>query len=213
MSDLLSAIDALTLPIKSKVVQQNDAGITCTSPVELPPLLVQLDNAIRSSMGKGTSGASLAFEAAPLNTVALFEAMKITEQIEQWCRIVKVKATRQPATDLRAWYVARLAMADDPAGNTFHTKQLEKWARTIGSLLDPPREKDLPDACPTCGAKSWWKDGAEYYRPLVVRYRPTDPIGSATALCRSCEATWSARELAYEIEQEDARHAATSGVA
>jgi hypothetical protein len=203
MSDLLSAIDALTLPIKSKVVQQNDAGITCTSPVELPPLLVQLDNAIRSSMGRSTSGASLAFERAPLDTGALFEAMKITEQIEQWCRIVKVKATRQPATDLRAWYVARLPMADDPAGDTFHARQLEKWARTIESLLDRPREKDLPSPCPTCGAKTWWRDGAEYYRPLLVKYRTEDPVGSATAICRSCEAVWNARELAFILEQQE----------
>lgn len=207
MSELLDAVDALTKPRKSKVVQQNDAGITCTSTVELPSLLEQLDASIRSSMGGSTSGASLASERAPLDTGALFEAMKITTQIEQWCRAAKVKATRKPADDLRAWYVAKLAQADDLDAETFHIKQLGKWAHTIEALLDRPREKDLPDACPTCGAKSWWRDGAEYYRPLLVRYRTDDPVGSATAVCRSCEANWNARELAYLLEQEEARHA------
>lgn len=208
-NELLDAVDALTKPRTSKVVQQNDAGITCTSPVELPPLLEQLEASIRSSMGKGTSGASLAFEAAPLNTAALFEAMKITNQIEQWCRQVNVKATRQPASDLRAWYVATLTTDE---AREFEAKQLRKWARTIESLLDPPREKDLPDACPSCGAKSWWRDGAEYYRPLIVRYRPADPVGTAMATCRSCEQVWNARELAYQLEQEE-RHTAENSLA
>jgi hypothetical protein len=206
MTDLLDAVDALTQPIKSKVVQEK-GGITCTSPVELPSLLVQLDNAIRSSMGGSTSGASLAFEGAPLNTAALFEAIKITSQIEQWCRGVKVIATRKPADDLRAWYVATLARTEELEVETFHIKQLGTWAHTIESLLDPPRQKDLPDPCPACGATEWWdpKTKAKYYRPLIIRYRPEDEA-NATALCRFCAQTWNARELAFAIEEAE-RHA------
>jgi hypothetical protein len=210
MNELLDAVDRLTKPRTSKVVQQNDAGITCTSTVELPSLLEQLDASIASSMGGNTSGASLASERVPLDTGALFEAMKVTTQIEQWCRLIGVQPKRRPADDLRAWYVATL---QKPGPREFEVKQLGKWAHAIEALLDRPREKDLPDACPTCGAKSWWRDGAEYYRPLLVRYRSDDPVGSATATCRSCEAVWNARELAYILEQEDARHAESSGVA
>lgn len=206
MSDLLGAVDALTKPIISRVIQTNDAGITCTEPtkVELPSLLDQLLASIQSSMGGSTSGASLAFEGAPLNTSALFEAMKITAQIDSWCHAVGIVATHQPAHDLRAWYAMTLAR---PETREFETKHLEQWKRTIESLLDPPRQKDLPDACPECGATEWWdpKTGARYHRPLVIRYKPDDP-GDATGMCRACAHVWNARELAFAIEQAE-RHA------
>ena len=197
MSELLDAVEALTKPRKSKVVQSNAAGITCTSVVVLPSLLEQLDQSISSSMGRSTAGASLASQSSPLDTGALFEAMKITSQIEQWCRGVGVRATRSAAVDLPAWYVATLSQRDD---HDRHVRQLQKWAHLIESLLDRPREKDLPDECPQCGAKSWWRDGAEYFRPLIVRYREDDPVGSAMAACRACEKVWNARELAFILE-------------
>ena len=202
MTDLLEAVDALTQPRKSKVVQEK-GGITCTSPVELPSLLEQLQLSIQSSMGGSTSGASLAFEGAPLNTAALFEAMKITSQIGDWCRGVKIIPTREPADDLRAWYVATLAINQSPEVETSHIRQLGKWANTIESLLDRPREKDLPDACPVCEASEWWKDGVRYYRPLIIRYRPDEPVGNASAMCRACAETWNARELAFALEQKE----------
>ena len=204
MTDLLEAVENLINPRKSKVVQQNEAGITCTSPVDLPSLLDQLELSIQSSMGGSTSGASLAFEGAPLNTAALFEAMKITSQIGSWCHSAKVIATRQPAVDLIAWHVATLAINQSEQVESSQIKQLGKWAKTIESLLDRPREKDLPDACPVCEASEWWKEGVRYHRPLIIRYRPDEPVGNATAMCRACAETWNARELAFAIEEAEA---------
>lgn len=126
---LLLAVEDLTKPRNSKVVQQNEAGITCTSPVELPSLLDQLELSIQSSMGGSMSGASLAFEGAPLNTAALFEAMKITSQIGSWCHSAKVVATRQPAVDLKAWYVATLAINQSEQVVASRIKQLGNGRR------------------------------------------------------------------------------------
>jgi hypothetical protein len=209
MSDLLYAVEALTKPQTSAVIQTNDAGITCKTRSVLPSLLDQLEAAIRSSMGgEVTSGASLAFEGSPLNIAALYEAVKITSQIGDWCRGAGLVATRDPVHDLKAWHVATLARVgwDDSA----NVKQLQKWAHTIESLLDPPREKSLPDSCPVCGAGEWWRDGERFTRPLVIRYRTADPAGKATALCRACAQVWNARELAYAIEQAELRHAETN---
>lgn len=199
MTDLLDAVDDLTQPTKTRVIQTNDAGITCTSDAETPSLLDQLEASIQSSMGGSTSGSSLAFEGAPLNTAALFEAMKIATQIGDWCRIVGAPVTKHLSEDLRAWYAATLSKVN--WDDTSYTRNLRRWAGTIRSLLDPPREKYLPDPCPNCGEKDFWKGGELFMFPLVVKYRTEDPIGSATALCRACEKVWNARELAYELEQ------------
>jgi hypothetical protein len=209
MSDLLDAIDRLTKPIRSAVVQSNDAGITCKSPIVLPSLLDQLDEAIQSSMGGNSSGASLASQRSLLDESALFEAMKITTQIGDWCRIVEVRPVHQPAADLKAWHLAIIAKPQ--RDDSWHVRQLHKWASRIEAMLDRPREKDLPDACPACGAEEWWKDGSKYIRPLIIRYKPEDEA-KATALCRFCEQTWNARELAFALEEAE-RNTARNDVA
>jgi len=210
---LLLALEALTDPIRSKVVQDGPVGSGLegqrTVAVVLPSLLTQLDDSIRSSLGSGSAGGKLAFEGAILNTAALFTAMKISAQIRDWCAGLKVVPVKDSAKDLRAWYVARMAKPQDDKLEAAQIRQLHSWAAQIRALLDPPRERDLEDPCPVCGAKSWWRDGAEYYRPLVIRYRPTgaDMIQQATAICRSCEQVWGVRELAYALEMAEVKTA------
>ena len=201
---LLTAVEKLTKPIRSKVMQGE-----AVSHVELPPLLVQLDSSIRSSMGGTAAGASLAFEGAPLNTAALFKAMKISSQVIDWCHAMKIKPVRNTRADLLAWYAAFTQTPPDPTVERYRTKVLHGWARSIEEMLNPPRERELPDACPTCEATEWWdmKTGAKYARPLVVRYRPGDDdlIGDAKGFCRACETVWGARQLSFELE-EKTRH-------
>lgn len=209
---LLDAVDELTKPTRTKLIQDGPHGELVegrrTITVEQPPLLEQLDTAIRSSMGgASTSGASLAFEGAVLNTGALFAAMKISSQIRDWCNSLKVVPAKNSCTDLRAWYTATLTHPFPPGVEEHRTKTLHGWANQIRTLLDPPREKDLPDACPLCGATEWWdpKTGHRFLRPLVIRYRPGDNmVQDAKGLCRACETVWNVRELAYLIEQGDA---------
>lgn len=204
---LLDAVDALTEPLRTKVIQDGPVGSGLegqkTVPVVLPSLLTQLDDSIRSSLGSGSAGGKLAFEGAILNTAALFTAMKISSQIRDWCVSLGVVPVKHSAKDLRAWYVARLTKPQDDDLEKAQILQLTSWAKQIRTLLDPPRERDLPDNCPICNSYSWWKDGSEFYRPLVIRYRATgaDMIQQATALCRACDVVWGVRELAYELEQ------------
>jgi hypothetical protein len=75
------------------------------------------------------------------------------------------------------------------------------WAGYIRAKLDPERERELPDVCPACGAGEWWRDGVRFLHPLVVRYRlGTELVGDARGLCRACEKSWGARELAFALE-------------
>lgn len=209
MTDLLDVIDELTLVQNSRerqeVLKDGKVAGFQTVTVTQPPLLEQLDEAIRSSMGGSTAGASLPHEASPLDTDALFKFIKIESQIRDWCRNFRVPVAKEPVDNLRAWHAATLAKGLEPAVETFYVKALRGWVGLIRSKLDPWREKDLPDACPICGATSWWLDGSEYYRPLIIRYKPDEDqmVSKARASCRACETVWNVRELAYAIEQAE----------
>jgi hypothetical protein len=200
MSDLLDAVDELTLPKRVKVMQ--DEGVVS---VTIPPLLTQLDEAIRSSMGGSAAGASMVSAGSVVNDAALFKLIQIGSQVRDWCRMVGVTPDRSDtALSLRRWFVAF------PEGeSSFHLRLLRGWASAVRGLLDPPRLLEVDGSCPVCGAGVWWDraepsvEGRGF--PLVVEYRPgVGLVESARAFCRACEHVWSARELAYTLEQKEA---------
>jgi len=217
--DLLDAVDRLTKPDRRSIRQDllTEGKVTGTQrvTVELPPLLERLDEAIRSSLGGTAGGASLAHERAILDTDALFMFIKIASIIRDWTIAARLRPTGDAGKDLRAWYTATLAHPLSDEVEAFHSRMLHGWAGQILGKLDPWREKDLPDACPVCGATEWWNkaDGLPYTRPLIVRYKPdgADMIQQARALCRACEEVWSVRALAYDLEQAAGRHAEPTG--
>jgi len=204
---LLLAVEHLTKPQRSKVIQ----GETVHT-VELPPLLVQLDEAIRGTIGIGGSG-SLPNERNALNNDALFRLSVITSQIKDWCHIAGI-VTRpgdKPVELLQRWYIAYTQRPLTVDAERFYTRALTSWAVQIETMFDPPRTHDLPDPCPVCAATSWWNpdDKREYPRPLIVQYKEseTDIIGSAKGVCRACAHVWTARELAYAIEEKEREEA------
>jgi len=199
---LLEAVEDLTKPQLSKIMQEGNL-VT----IRLPSLLAQLDDAIHSSMGGNSAGASLAFEGAPLNTGALFTAMKISSQVRDWCHAVKIIPVKDTAADLTAWFNVFSRSNPELEVERYRVKVLHGWAGSIRGMLNPPRHRELPDDCPTCGADAWFdpRDGHKYKHPLIVQYRPTDEdmIGEAKGLCRACDATWSARGLAFDLEERE----------
>ena len=207
MNDLLDAVDALTKEQHYKVIQHLDAqppwkdGTQKTTRIPQPSLLTQLDDAITSSMGGSTPGARLASESSVLNVTALYEAIKIADLVKDWCKLAGIHPSKDTSDNLRKWYVCTLATDDE---HTWHLGYLKRWAGTITNLLDPPRQKDLPDNCPVCGASEWWDktSGNRYMRPLIIRYRD-EAQSTATGLCRACETVWTARELAWALEHPD----------
>lgn len=217
--DLLAVIDDLTLvkhlPVTQDIVtivtddegteHTRATGKTRKAHVTLLPLLDQLRDAIRSSIGGTAAGASLAHERSVLDADALQKAMTIASQIGDWCRIVGARHDRADLTgSLRAWYTARLATNPTEAEDDWYRHQLQGWVSFIWSKLDPIRERELVDAvCPVCGADEWWRSGERFRHPLVVKYRTNeaDMIERGRAMCRACEHVWGVRELAYELER------------
>lgn len=200
MTDLLAeAVNALTKPQTVKIIQ----GDVVTN-AEAPALLVQLDNAIRASLGGSTSGASTAFEGSIVNSAALMKLSQISDQISYWCRKAKARMVRGDTIgNLTRWHESTFGTELDP---TFHVTRLRSWESTIAALLDPPASWDLPDRCPAedCGADRWWKNQTEGgLRPLVVYFRRGEPVDNGTAECRACGRKWGVRELAYALEHRD----------
>jgi hypothetical protein len=210
---LLDAVDALTQPIRRLVMQDILEGEHLTGQkavhVELPPLLDQLDEAIRGTVGIGSSG-SLANERSALNADAFHKAVMITTLIRDWATVAKIEYRRDtpPADLLRTWYTRYTQQEHEQDVIGWHIRTMMSWVGQIETMFDPPRTQDLPNACPVCGAKTWWQDGQEYPRPLIITYRDdVDMIGNAKGMCRSCETVWNARELAYTLEHTEG-HAA-----
>jgi hypothetical protein len=110
MSELLDAVDNLTLPRNVKV--QTDDGHTWASE---DALLFQLEQAVSSSLKSGSGSGGAAWERNVLDSAALYQAGIIRAAIGDWCRIAGVKGRRTPIDGLRAWYVARLSASPDPS--------------------------------------------------------------------------------------------------
>jgi hypothetical protein len=208
---LLDNIDLLTLPHRTKVIQDGPIGSGLagqqTVTVTLPPLLQQLDDAIRGTIGIGGSG-SLASQRSMLDGDALFRFAKISSTIKEWARMVGATITADDAgKTLRAWYVRYTATIHELESERFYEKETAGWVASINAKFNQPRIHDLPDPCPLCGASSWFNpsDGQEYLRPLIVEYRETGPnlIQEAKAICRACATVWGVRELAYAIEGKE----------
>ena len=194
--DLLEAVDQLTKPTRTKVIQ----GDHVTTVVH-EPLLVQLEQAVTSAIGNGGGGGSAT--GSVLNDEALQRLFIIRSQLSGWCRDVDVRPTRTDAVkDLRAWYINFMGTNVDP---DFYTRTLNGWAATIRELIDPPKRVPLRDPCPVCKASQWTGvDGGLRASPVAVEYDHGDPYRTVKAVCRAegCGAEWVGPNAVEELIEE-----------
>lgn len=200
--DLLDVVDELTLPKPVKI--PTDDGHTWATE---DALLVQLQEAVSSSLRSGSGAGGAAWTRNVLDADALHVASIITSTIGDWCRMIGVDVTRDPVKDLRAWYAARLA-ATDP--ETFYLGQLRKWAGQIRAMINPPRTLEITAPCPVCGQGVFTNDIGEILQhPLQMTYRADGERfwNTAKVLCRACENVWSGvgamEELRDELDEKD----------
>jgi hypothetical protein len=204
---LLDAVDVLTKPTRSKVLQSKQ-GISCMSEVLAASLLAQLEESIRGTIGIGSKG-SLAHQRNMLDADALFRFSLISTTIKDWARMAGATITPDDiGATLRAWHREFSSSFVKLDAERFYIRQMTSWASQITAKLNPPRIWDLPNPCPVCGASTWWSKATreEYGRPLVIEYAETDQIKEAKAMCRACEQVWSVKELA-DVLDADLRHA------
>jgi hypothetical protein len=222
VGDLLDAIDELTKPVVLHFPQVGDDGKWLRAhTTQLPSLLAQLEAAIHSSISGKAGGGDPATRAV-LNSDALFEFARIRSTLGDWCRIEKVRVTRDVSSDLRRWYVARLTRETD---DEFYVRELVKWAGIIRYRLEPACTWEVDAACPTCKKFTWTDtfetpEGAELEwvrnRPILVEYRlgARDILSASLGTCRACGAEWKGssglRSMRWDIdhaEDEEEREA------
>lgn len=200
MTELLEAVDDLTLPRNVKV--RTDDGHTWATE---DALLLQLQQAVTSSLNSGSGAGGSPWTRNVLDAFALYKAAMIESAIGDWCRIEKIPATRDSIADLRAWYVARLTSGES---SDFYLAQLRSWADQIREMVNPPKTIEITKPCPACGQGVFTNEMGEVVRnPLVLQYRPES--GSiwqdAKATCRACktvwEQEWRLRELSHAIDE------------
>lgn len=199
MTDLLEAVDDLTLPRNVRV--ETDTGHTWATE---DPLLVQLEEAIRSTTGRA-GGRSASHTRMILDADALFQFHKITSTIGDWCRMAGAEVTRNPVKDLRAWYVKRLT-ASDP--ESFYLLQLQSWVALIRGKLTPLVKREWLGNCPECDANEWTNDeGETVLHPVVIEYDPDHVMATVRWTCRACTETrhgeFAQRFLAYDAETRE----------
>lgn len=202
MTDLNDAVDDLTLPRNVKV--QTDDGHTWATE---DALLVQLREAVSSSINSGSGAGGSPSTRNVLDSDALYRAGIINAAIGDWCRMINVKVTRDAATDLRAWHAAFIGR-DEP--EEFYIHQMRAWAGQIRTMVNPPKTVEITAPCPVCGQGSYVNDmGERITNPLALTYRPDSGSiwADARALCRACnevwEGEWRLRELRHEVDARD----------
>lgn len=199
-NELLDAVDELTKPVQLHQTIP-DSRFTCV--VHDVALLDRLEQEIRFSLSREGSK-SLPNQRIPLNGGALGLFMRISSQITDWANGAGAPVYKgDPSRTLRSWFVV---WTRDPREHDLiaaRARILHGWAGQIRREIEPPRQRELPDPCPACGAGEWWRDGERYVKPLVVEI-PRNPeaslIDESSASCRACGKRWGARELAYELE-------------
>lgn len=214
MTDLLTAVDALTLRWSIDVRDDRDKLI---KRIRHRPRLRMLEDAVAKSTSKG-GGESLKSERSNADEHAIEMLKDYTRQINKRATELEVPATgehyKDPVATLRAWYVAARAKVLTDTWEDKHIRTLQQWAWEIDKKLNPPDETvTIERPCPRCESAFWWDQGmggAQMRWPLTSeRYSSGQHgIDHARVVCRFCNTHWDGisqvRALAWEMEQADA---------
>ena len=208
MSDLLTAVDALTLPSVVKV-KQSDSDREWTTECRQVPLLVQLEAAVAGGIGSH-AGSSPARERMPIDAGALELMGQIEGVVSGWYwSVPNVRLKVDLSTRLRVWYVhhanqvraGKIGAADDVKT----TRMVEGWVSQIRGMFDPPIRLELtevvggqsvPVACPECGERfAFDPNTGDRVTAVVVEYRELgeETLDRAVGSCRACSAVWRGR--------------------
>lgn len=218
MTTLLDAVDALTARWSHRVEQpETEDQPAKTTIIRHRPRLQMLADAIITSTNKDGGGA-LARERDVMNSTAAQMLVDYRRAINKAAATLDVPPG-DPIPTLRAWYVASRAKITTDAWENEWVDTLTGWARDIDNLLNPPETVIVEAACPLCES-AFFTDKDKRELPWPIRARKWDirqhGTDAADASCLVCGAKWDGitaiRELAYELESRDTRHA-EAGVA
>lgn len=157
-----------------------------------PPLLSQLEAAIKPSGRGAAAGGSGRGEVINLTALALWEEIAADISIHTQEAGLTPKPDR--IETLKLWTI----MDSDDDWNEFLTHVTQDWCDRITALLSPMKPYHPSQPCPSCGLKFY---GDENTPPLSVHY--LSPDGEQLhpeqwkMECAACEAEWEGDTLGH----------------
>lgn len=190
LTDLNTTVDVLTRPW-SDVLSPRESGTGNYRPIDYPPLLDMLREAIGASLGRTRSGASPAAERSVLNLAALDLWEEIDSTTRAWClELSKSRAPVELKDALRA-LVGHLQAAH--ASHQIEQTRFERlarkitgWRQKIWVLFDPPVVKELIGPCPACEETAFYTPDGKTTALIAYYWKNLHP----RARCQRCGEAW-----------------------
>lgn len=204
MSEARNAIDVLTHKW-TDVLSPRESGTGKYQPIDYPPLLDMLKEAIGSSLGKTGAGRSPDAERNIMNLRAFALWQHIDGTTRAWLRDL---SKQRPSKELKDALVqlgglleALHASNQIKESRYLHIlEQFPRWRSQIWEMFDPPTMKELIGACPNCGETSY-VNLEHVTSPALIAYywKGIQP----EAKCQQCGDRWSGErallDLGYHI--------------
>lgn len=186
-----NAINDLTRPW-TDVLTPKESGTGKYQPIDYPPLLDMLKDAIRSSLGKTESGRSPDAERSILNLKAFDLYDHIDGTVRAWWQ--ELSKTRCPAdlkealTALSGVMQAAHASGQIKESHYQHMQNMfPRWKARVWELFDPPVVKELIGECPNCEASAHEDAEGKRGSALIAYYwKGLQP----EAKCQVCGEHW-----------------------
>lgn len=191
MSDSENAINVLT-HAWTDVLSPRESGTGKYQPIDYPPLLDMLKEAIGSSLGKTGAGRSPDAERNIMNLKAFALWQHIDGTTRAWLHDL---SKQRPSGNLKHALVQLWGLLDAlHASNQIKesrylhiVEQFPRWRAQIWEMFDPPIVKDLIGACPNCNETSY-RNLENAKSPALIAYywKGIQP----EAKCQCCGERW-----------------------
>jgi hypothetical protein len=207
---LLEAVDRLTKPYKIRVISELD-NVPEQRLVVLPPMLRQLNDAIKSSQSSTRRGITLANERSVIDASALMLEGAIQDAVRGlWSEVCG--SDLKPRTlqrQLTRWHVEFRRLATDgqlPAERVWQVAKLvQGWTKAIDLKFDPPVTLEVTRPCPACNAAHVFDFMGDRVASVVISWRRS--FDDSAAICRACSKSWvgeaELRQLRWDLDTLD----------
>jgi hypothetical protein len=180
----------MTLRTNIHALTRDHLTTTPLGPAAAPPLIRQLEAAIRPNKGGGGSGGSKPGDVIDMTALALWE--EIAADIGIHTQEAGLTPRQNRIEALQQWEM----MDSDDDWAEFLTHVTQDWIDRIQALLSPVRPYKPSQPCPSCGLRFHGEDNQP---PLNVHYLGQD--GKIThphqwrMECNACGSEWEGKTL------------------
>jgi len=196
------AVARLTQPW-TDVIAPREAGDKYAT-IEYDPLIDMLQQAVRSSLGRTTSGPGSSGDRSPIDLKSFETLERIDGIARAWASEFQL-STKEPLKDTVTQVAAKMEAlwASNAVTEVVYVgvqRNLITWVDDIWALFNPPTRKELTAPCPRCEQRYFFTTDGERQAALIAQYWH----GLAPeAECQRCGARWLGEkellELGYSI--------------